>query len=178
MFNPLEPDVSQVRISDIAHGSSMMCRYGGQCGQFYSVAEHSVNVAEMLKQWGYDARTQMAGLLHDSDEALGLPDLPRPVKDNMPGYREKGEIVQKAVFAKWGLEWPMPKIVHVADNSVLFLKEKPVLMGNKNSEHWQYDGELRDANITIWCFTPRQAELKFLEYYYKIEKEMNVRTPL
>lgn len=174
MFNPLSPDMSQVRIGDIAHGASMMCRYGGQCAQFYSVAEHSILVAEMLKQWGYDARTQMAGLLHDSDEALGLPDLPRPVKDNMPGYREKGEVVQQAVFAKWNLEWPMPSIVHVADNSVLFLKEKPVLMGDKNPEHWVYDGELRDANIHVLCLPPRRAELLFLERYSQIEKEMNV----
>lgn len=174
MFNPLHPDVSQVKISDIAHGASMMCRYGGQCGQYYSVAEHSVHVAEMLKQWGYPAWIQMQGLLHDCDEALGLPDLPRPVKDNMPAYREAGVVVQKAIFEKFKLGWPMQDIIHVADNSVLFLKEKPVLMGDKNPEHWVYDGELRDANIMIHCFSPRKAGLFFLERFYKIEKEMNV----
>ena len=57
----------------------------------------------------------LAGLLHDCDEALGLPDVPRPVKYSMPFYKEAGERIQEVVFRKFGLPYPMPDIVHLAD---------------------------------------------------------------
>mgnify|MGYP000629654760 FL=1 len=39
LANPM-PD--QFEIDDIAGGLSRICRFGGQCPQFYSVAEHSI----------------------------------------------------------------------------------------------------------------------------------------
>lgn len=168
MFNPLHPDPDLIEVSDIAHASALQCRYGGHCRFFYSVAEHSVNVSHMLKQWGYSLEVQFAGLLHDVDESLGLPDVPRPVKNHLNGYKEAGEYLQKVVFDAIGLPYPFPPEVHLADNSVLFLYERPVLMGDKNPEFWVYNGELREADVAIAGLWPTNAEEMFLGRYFEL----------
>lgn len=47
-LNVFEPDVDDIDLGDIAHGLSMVCRYGGHVAAHYSVGEHSLNVAAQL----------------------------------------------------------------------------------------------------------------------------------
>lgn len=68
-----------IRLADIARGLSMSARFAGQTQIFYSVAEHSVNVAGLLRTSGYDADVVRAGLLHDAAEAY-VGDVTSPTK--------------------------------------------------------------------------------------------------
>lgn len=77
-FDIFDPDTWVFDIEDIAQALSTTCRFGGHVN-FYSVAEHSVRVANMLKEWGFDASTQLIGLLHDAVEAY-IGDIVRPIK--------------------------------------------------------------------------------------------------
>lgn len=47
-FWPLDPRAEDVDIRDIAHALSMKCRYNGHCREFYSIADHSCRVAEVI----------------------------------------------------------------------------------------------------------------------------------
>ena len=47
-FWPLAPSPDDIDIFDIAQALSMTCRYKGHTNEFYSVAEHSVLLAEKL----------------------------------------------------------------------------------------------------------------------------------
>jgi len=78
-FNLSDPRADDIYINDIAHGLSLLCRYVGQCRQFYSVAEHSILCSKMAEDEGLPVSVQLACLLHDAAEAY-LGDLSGPLK--------------------------------------------------------------------------------------------------
>ena len=75
----LRPENSVIVLSDICGTLAHICRYGGRVNRFYSVAEHSLLVGELLRDAGCDARTVLGGLLHDAHEAI-TGDMPSPMK--------------------------------------------------------------------------------------------------
>lgn len=82
---PLAAEPAQICIEDIAHALSMKCRFGGHCREFYSVAQHSVHVSEVVAGEDGSPLDQLAALLHDAPEAYG-PDFCKPVKAEYSVY--------------------------------------------------------------------------------------------
>ena len=78
----------------MAHALSNMCRYGGHCPVFYSVAQHSVRCSEKCEEEGGSLIEQLECLLHDTPEYV-LVDLPKPIKKNIPQYNEIENKLQK-----------------------------------------------------------------------------------
>jgi len=68
-FDLFDPKVEDVCLDDIAGPLSRQCRWNGQCRCFYSVAQHSLHVADLLQRAGASSRVQLIGLLHDAHEA-------------------------------------------------------------------------------------------------------------
>lgn len=96
-FYPLDPRPEEVVPFDIAHGLSQICRFAGQCREFYSVAQHSVLVSlEVGRRAGepgaWDGQgiswrvLALYGLLHDAAEAY-TSDIPKPVKQGLPEFK-------------------------------------------------------------------------------------------
>ena len=100
MFDPLHPNAEQIDIEDIAHALSMLCRANGHFKSFYSVAQHRINCMKEAKARGYSERIQLACLLHDASEAY-LSDVTRPVKAELPRYKEIEAPLQEAIWNKW-----------------------------------------------------------------------------
>jgi len=71
---PLAMGVEQIDVRDICHSLAMLCRFNGHCTSFYSVAQHSVHVAEAV-----EPKYQRIALLHDAAEAY-IGDITRPLK--------------------------------------------------------------------------------------------------
>jgi hypothetical protein len=67
------------RIEVIAHSLAQINRYTGHATRPYSVAEHSLLVADIMAARGYSAQTQRAGLMHDAHECLS-GDVATPTK--------------------------------------------------------------------------------------------------
>lgn len=83
VFWPLDPRADEVHIEDIAQALSNLCRFGGRCSEFYSVAQHSVWVARYVeKHWPGKPMLALHALLHDAAEAY-LGDVVRPLKPAM-----------------------------------------------------------------------------------------------
>lgn len=78
VFNIGSPTPDMVCIEDVAHHLSLCCRWACAVKTHYSVAQHSIMVANLLPR-----HLQLAGLLHDAHEAY-IGDKTRPMKQLMP----------------------------------------------------------------------------------------------
>lgn len=130
-FNPILPDVRDIRAEDIAHALGHQCRFSGHTREHYSVAQHCVLVAELLKRWGCDRETIFRGLLHDASEAY-LVDLPKPVKalPEMQPYRDAEARLQRLIFERYGLAPSEPTAdaaVHRADMILLATEARDLM---------------------------------------------------
>lgn len=112
---------ADVRLPDIAHALSLINRYTGHTITPYSVAQHSVMVSQLC-----EPKDAAWGLLHDASEAY-LGDVARPLKAMLPDYVALERHVQQTIGRHFGLSWPIPAAVKVADNRAL-MAEKRVLL--------------------------------------------------
>ena len=148
-FHFLEPTPDEVDIRDIAHHLSLLCRFTGACKLFYSVAEHSILVAELVPQ-----ELKLSALLHDAAEAY-INDISRPVK-----YSHKLDdteaVIMSVIVDKFGINPTAPEIKE-ADNVVMATEARDLM---PNTDCW---ASLPDPSPTkIVPITPRMAELGFL----------------
>ncbi len=107
--DPLYLRPQDVRIIDIAHHLSLLCRYTGACPFHYSVGHHSIMVAaKMGILYPGEKEGQLAGLLHDAAEAY-LNDIASPVKHALPlaEYRRIEHATGIMIMETFGLdpEW-------------------------------------------------------------------------
>ncbi len=96
-FEPICPEENQLKIEDIAHSLSLICRANGHFTHFYSVASHCIACAREAAFRNLSARIQMACLLHDASEAY-LSDVTRPIKHEMKRYLEVEEVLQEMIY--------------------------------------------------------------------------------
>lgn len=143
-FFPFDPKPDQIDITDIAHALSNTCRYTGHCRYYYSVAQHSVHVAEQLE----GSKLALAGLLHDASEAY-LADVARPIKGHIEGYADLEKTLDEAIAEKFGVEYPWPDAVKDVDTRILF-DERAVLLGPSPAD-WGIDAEPLGIHIVPWA---------------------------
>lgn len=95
------PQADTLRIEDIAHALSFLCRGSGQANFFFSVARHCVYCAREAQARGFSREVVLACLLHDASEAY-MTDVPKPIKDNLiPQYREYEDALLDCVYRKF-----------------------------------------------------------------------------
>jgi 5'-deoxynucleotidase YfbR-like HD superfamily hydrolase len=160
IFEPFNPDPDSICIDDIAHALAKLCRYGGRCGPFYSVAQHCVLMSHVVPP-----ADRPAALMHDATEAYYI-DLPRPLKRLFPLYTELEEKLYQVIADKYRLPAELPPSVKHAD-LVLLATEKRDLVTPHNRE-WQSIKGIAplDYHIEPWdhehakrAFKQRAAEL-------------------
>ena len=121
MIDPVKPFEEGIKIEDIAHALSMLCRANGHFHSFHSVGQHCINCMNEAKARGLSKLVQLACLLHDGSEAY-LSDVTRPVKEELPKYKEIETPLQNMIWGKW-LERPLTdeeyKQVFEIDDAVL-----------------------------------------------------------
>ncbi len=120
-FYPFDPQVDHVDIVDIAHSLSNINRWIGHTNVPYSVAAHSIYVAQLIKKEGGSIPDQLWGLLHDASEAY-FGDIASPIKNSFPDLVHFEHKIQEIIAKKFNLSWPMPEIVHWADKRSLLIE--------------------------------------------------------
>jgi hypothetical protein len=131
LFWPLDPDPELIKVEDVAHALSNLCRYAGHCSEFYSVAQHCVLVSQLC---GSDPLDQLRGLLHDATEAY-LVDVPRPVKRQLPEYTAAEKRLESAIEAAFNVDGLSSSVVKRADELALWI-EADRLMQPLRPEWW------------------------------------------
>lgn len=163
-FWPLQPDPADVRVKDIAHHLSIICRFTGAVRRFYSVAEHSCHVHDLLPP-----ELRGAGLFHDAAEAY-LCDLARPVKYGLgAGYREAEQRIMAAVGEALELDFSAPEI-KTADNAMLGAERLQAL---NEGPAWTRD-VYEPAPVELRFWTPPQAKMEFLDRWTTLRVERSV----
>lgn len=165
-FWPLDPRPEDVRIQDIGHALSMMCRFTGHVHEFYSVAEHSVRVSlEAARRATASGMPVSAinniarwGLLHDASEAY-LVDLARPVKrtPEMAAYREAEELIMRSVAMRFGLVGSEPSLVKAADIALCYTEARDLFPSVHPEWAW-HSAPLPDRIVPLM---PHEAKALF-----------------
>lgn len=163
-FYPYDMREEDFCIEDIAHALAMLCRYGGHCRRFYSVAEHSVIVSRLVSP-GH----ALAGLMHDATEAY-LVDMPRPIKVGFPQYKEMEGKIWTHIARKFSLSEEHPAEVDRADAEMLWHEMSVLLHPPEKGMEWGM-GRPRPEQLRgdlIQCWSPERAEEAFLERFYEL----------
>ena len=163
-FYPLDARPEDVNIFDIAHALSRVCRYGGHTREHYSVAEHSVRCSLIVAP-----SNALCALLHDATEAY-IGDMVRPLKVNMPQYREVEDHVWRAVASKFGLPEAMPAEVKKADQILLRTEQRDLM------PPCPFDGQLYGDEETarlVEVIQPWTANFARAQFMHRFEELKN-----
>lgn len=165
-FFPLDPNLNDIAIEDIAHALSNLCRFAGHVRKFYSVAQHSVLVSHHCHP-----DNALAGLLHDASEAY-LLDMPRPLKrhPSFEFYNDAEAVLMRAIANRFGFSLT-PDYIHKSDMSV-FAAECRDLM---SPLHREFDvGPFEPIPQQIIPISPKRAKWLFLGRFYELTgREVN-----
>lgn len=167
-------------IEEIAHATSMQCRYTGHTKDFYSVAEHGVLVANIIAWEGGSLELQFEGLMHDAHEAY-VSDVASPWKAAMPQYRVVEEGVE-AALRKWaGLKGTIHPTVKRADWLALFVEAEQALRPGITAEWLEPEVGMKDyaaellynsARFMIQYLEPRAAKRVWLFNYHRLRNKV------
>jgi len=164
-FQPLDPVLADIRILDIAHSLAQQCRFNGHTRVHYSVAEHSVRVANLLERWGEPREVVLWGLLHDASEAY-LTDVPSPLKKHLTfaAYMRAEERLMHAICIRFNLPVDQPLVIRQADEMLLATEARDLMPFRP--EHWKDLTAPLAETIDPW--TAVQAEQNFLRKFAEL----------
>lgn len=181
-FPVLYPTPEDIDVRDIAHANAMRCRYTGHCIKFYSVAEHSWLLWDYATVKNMPWEHRAWALMHDGPEYI-LQDLMRPVKKQVPAYRDIEGHYEEIFADKFGLPFPIPTEVMELDTAILLDERAQNTAAYKSGNPFEPAGyemceEERDGwptceplNVTLRLWTPEQAETAFLSAFYSTMSE-------
>jgi 5'-deoxynucleotidase YfbR-like HD superfamily hydrolase len=167
-FPLLEARPEHVVLEDIAHSLSQQCRYNGHCPRFYSVAEHSVLIAEWVERRTGSRRLALETLMHDASEAY-LCDVPAPLKPLLTNYRQIEIQVERLVARRFNLAYPWHELAKEADKRIVVNEYQELFEPTHGALDWPgLEGvePLEECNIEM--LMPVEACDTFLETFHRL----------
>ena len=159
-----------VTLNAVARGLANTCRFGGQCQQFYSVAEHSIYVSRLVP-----APLALWGLMHDASEAF-IGDMPKPLKEVLPDYKALEKRIEGPILAAFGLEGAMPREVKDADMAMLSVEQVQV-MANHDPWSWTIHTDDAHSRIKVAFLSPQEAYEAFVQRFVEVCDGLGLAMP-
>lgn len=182
-------DPDELKLTDIANALGHQCRFTGhmQPWAWYSVAEHSLDCAWVVRELGGSQYEQYVALMHDTPE-FGLSDIAAPFKREVGQYYEKEKLIWTRMCDKFGMPYDLPPIVKQADWVCLFLEAMTFVVPDHPEaveqwfgweEHGQYARLMHPhwvpSRREFWRrrrimrgLSYRQAPAKFLQKFHEL----------
>ena len=158
----LHPDPSTIHLEDIAHALAGINRFTGHTAGRYSVAQHCVYASHTVP-----SRFAKVALMHDAAEAY-MQDLSQPLKVAMrlihkdnngkTAYDILENRMHQAVAERFGVDYPFPSPVKIADLRLLATEAEDLGFGTLN---WDLP-EPRYPDLRIIPWSDVCAEREFL----------------
>lgn len=162
-FDFADPQPDQIDIRDICRALSCEARFNGHTRRFYSVAQHSAHVSEIVPP-----EHALEGLLHDASEAY-CKDIPMPLKLMLPDYRAIERRVDAAIRARFGLPAQCSAAVKLADVTLL-ATERRDLMPIDGSE-WEILRGVEPLPQAIKAQSQAEAQMTFWSRWLALSTE-------
>jgi len=158
-----------VDLFEIANALSNQGRYNGQTKLFYSVAEHSVLLAQRAKAGGMDENIQRALLMHDASEAY-VGDIVYHLKGRFPFFKELENKIIKVIFDKFEIKIDAIEAIVNSMDRAICIDEMHDLMYKVDPELFK-DPAMAPLNVTIKRWKPLEAKEEFM----KLAKELRLQ---
>ncbi len=159
-FNFHNPDEAVYTIEDIAHALSHICRFTGHTRRFYSVAQHSVMVSQLVPR-----EHALAGLLHDAAEAF-LGDVSSPLKQLLPEYKVIERRVEESILRRFGIPYPLDPCIKEADRIALVTERRDLLPPDPGSKVWAWTNMFQPRRRKVLPLPPAMAKQLFIDRFY------------
>ena len=158
--NPLDAAPEDIDPVDIANALANLCRFGGHSRGFYSVAQHSVIVSELVEQRGGDPEDVFAALMHDASEAY-LGDMPHPLKHRSPlgaAFKDAEDHLEAALRQHFAIKPDVPEIKR-ADRALLATERRAF---SDERWHWPELEGVEPLDLELTAMSPDEAQRAFL----------------
>lgn len=161
-FDPENPQPSQIDLLDIAVALSRISRFVGHTVFPYSVAQHSMLVAQLSPSV---KRIKLLALLHDADEAY-TSDIPSPVKQLLkPVISNVEDKIMHAIYLHFKIVSPTveeKRIIKQYDNESYEIEDR-YLRGQASFN--TIGNPFKDFNIThsLYAIEPSLVALVFMK---------------
>ena len=164
-FVPVEPEADKIRIEDIAHALSLLCRGNGHVKHFFSVGQHCVHCAKEAVARGYSKRVCLACLLHDASEAY-MSDVTRPFKKYLSEYKGFEEQLLNVIYEKYlgsTLTAEEERLVRQVDDDMLYFDMRDLL----GEAQKQPEPEMK-STFSLEFVPFEEIENRYLELFEKL----------
>jgi len=171
--NPFDPDPEQLDAGDIARALANLSRFGGHTRAFYSVAQHSVIVSQLVEERGGDAEDAFAALMHDATEAY-LGDMPHPIKHRSPlgaAFKAAEDHLEEVLRARFRIKPDVPEIKRV-DRSLLATERRAF---SDETWHWPELEGVAPLELALVAWSPDDACAAFSRRYADLDARRSAR---
>lgn len=157
-----DPDPETIDIEAISAALGKICRFGGHCPIFYSVAEHSVHAVNLASIDEVCKDGLRAILLHDAAEAY-IGDIVKPLKLLLPEYDRIEKRLERAIEKRFDTDFDRYREL-IKKYDRLMLKAEKTRMWPDDNEVWSGFSEIENRQVEIEYWDPECASGVFLGF--------------
>jgi hypothetical protein len=172
-IHPLNPSPEDICLEDVAHHLAIIPRYNGATRRPYSVAEHSVILADWATADGQAPAVCLNYLLHDAAEAY-LQDIIKPVKISFPLIKDIEDRLLRMIHSVLKVPYfygAARELIKLADARVV-LDERAELMPNHRPEVRWHVERLEPLGVEVRGLEWDSARIEFLRRYEELTAAM------